>query len=154
MGASDHFYSDPVCEIDAEYRPSKDEKFMNPNQLEYFRRKLIAWRQKLVQGNCDAIQELRDSCDPFDIDLLDKASKESGLAVELRAKDRARKLIAKIDYALGKIKDGTYGYCETTGRPISLERLEARPIATLSIEAQESHEKQERIQREDCIIAY
>ncbi|MDR1032322.1 MAG: RNA polymerase-binding protein DksA [Holosporales bacterium] len=148
MSASDHLCSDPVCDIDAEYRPSQDEEFMNQSQLEYFRRKLVAWRQRLVQGNCCAIQELRDSCDPFDIDPLDKASKESALAIELRAKDRARKLIAKIDYALSKIRDGTYGYCETTGKPISLDRLEARPIATLSIEAQQFHEKQERIQRE------
>ncbi|MDR1475556.1 MAG: RNA polymerase-binding protein DksA [Holosporales bacterium] len=121
---------------------------MGPCQLEYFRRKLIAWRQELVQGNFDAIRGLHQSCDPFSIDPLDKASKESELSFELRSKDRARKLIFKIDAALKKIRNGTYGYCETTGKPILLERLEARPIATLSAEAQEYHEKQERIQRE------
>jgi DnaK suppressor protein len=121
------------------YRPSDKEPFMNERQREYFRAKLLAWREDIH------LQEENQNHP----DLADRASSETDRAIELRARDRQRKLIAKIDEALTRIDDGTYGYCEETGEPISLRRLEARPIATLSVEAQERHERRERVYRDD-----
>ena len=121
---------------------------MNPKQQEYFRRKLLAWRTELLKESEETLESLQEG-GVQEPDLADRASAEMERALELRTRDRARKLIAKIDAALGRIEDGTYGYCEETGEPISLKRLEARPIATLSLEAQERHERMERTHRED-----
>jgi DnaK suppressor protein len=131
-----------------DYRPSEDEPFMNDLQLEYFRQKLLRWRAELLRKAGETLQSLGQGgiAEP---DLTDRASIEADRALELRTRDRARKLIAKIDQALERIENGTYGYCEETGEPIGLKRLEARPIATLSIEAQERHERMERIYRDD-----
>jgi DnaK suppressor protein len=131
-----------------DYRPSEDEPFMNDLQLEYFRQKLLRWRAELLREAGETLQSLGQGgiAEP---DLTDRASIEADRALELRTRDRARKLIAKIDQALERIENGTYGYCEETGEPIGLKRLEARPIATLSIEAQERHERMERIYRDD-----
>jgi DnaK suppressor protein len=130
------------------YRPSNDEPFMNPRQQAYFRRKLNAWRDAILlesQGTLSQLQvdSLREA------DLNDRASSETDWSIELRTRDRQRKLIAKIDSALRRIDDGEYGYCEVTGEPISLGRLEARPIATMTVEAQERHERHEKVSRED-----
>ena len=130
------------------YRPSDDEPFMNERQREYFRRKLLAWRDDILREAKETLQHLQDESQNHS-DLADRASSETDRAIELRARDRQRKLINKIDAALHRIDDGTYGYCEETGEPISLKRLDARPIATLSIEAQERHERRERVYRED-----
>ncbi len=121
--------------IDLDYRPTEDEPFMNERQKSYFRAKLIAWKN-------DILREARET-------LEDRASSETDRAIELRARDRQRKLISKIDAALSRIDEGTYGFCEETGEPISLKRLDARPIATLSIEAQERHERREKVYRDD-----
>jgi DnaK suppressor protein len=131
-----------------DYRPSDEEVFMNPMQLEYFRRKLLAWRTELLKESNDTLQHLQEESfqEP---DIADRASQETDRALELRTRDRARKLIAKIDEALERIEDGTYGYCLETHEPISLRRLEARPIATLSLEAQERHERMEKTHRDD-----
>jgi DnaK suppressor protein len=130
------------------YQPSDDEPFMNPRQLEYFRRHLLRWRDELLQESSHTLQNLQeDSLQSADI--ADRASAETDRAVELRTRDRERKLIQKIDEALERIKDGTYGYCEETDEPIGLRRLEARPIATLSLEAQERHERMEKIYRDE-----
>ncbi len=134
--------------LDDNYRPTEDEEFMNPRQLAYFKKKLENWRDSLLQNSTEALNHLSEDKN-VDIDLNDRASSETDRAIELRTHDRARKLLAKINNALQKIEDGTYGYCEATGEPISLKRLEARPIATLSIEAQEQHERKERIYRDD-----
>jgi DnaK suppressor protein len=131
-----------------DYRPSEDEPFMNPRQREYFRRKLLAWRAELLQESNETLQHLQNDS-PAEPDLADRASTETDRSLELRTRDRERKLISKIDEALRRIEDGTYGYCEETNEPISLKRLAARPIATLSIEAQERHEWMERTHRED-----
>jgi len=131
-----------------DYRPSDNEEFMNPRQLEYFRRKLLRWRQDLLREAGDTLASL-SAGGITEADLTDRASVETDRALELRTRDRARKLIAKIDQALERIENGTYGYCEETGEPIGLKRLEARPIATLSIEAQERHERMERVHRDD-----
>jgi DnaK suppressor protein len=131
-----------------DYRPSEAEPFMNPRQREYFRRKLLAWRAELLQESNETLQHLLNDS-PAEPDLADRASTETDRSLELRTRDRERKLISKIDEALRRIEDGTYGYCEETNEPISLKRLEARPIATLSIEAQERHEWMERTHRED-----
>ncbi|WP_235692117.1 RNA polymerase-binding protein DksA [Elioraea tepida] len=131
-----------------DYRPSEAEEFMNPLQLEYFRRKLLAWRAELLKEADETLASLQAG-GMQEPDLTDRASLETDRALELRTRDRARKLIAKIDQALERIENGTYGYCEETGEPISLRRLEARPIATLSIEAQERHERMERTHRDD-----
>jgi DnaK suppressor protein len=131
-----------------EYRPSDTEPFMNERQREYFRKKLLAWRSNVVKEVKVSLAHLQEE-DRNHPDLADRASSEAGWAIELRARDRQRKLIAKIDSALKRLEDGTYGYCLETGEPISLRRLEARPIATLSIEAQESHERHERLQSDD-----
>jgi DnaK suppressor protein len=131
-----------------DYRPSPAEEFMNPLQLEYFRQKLLRWRAELLREAGETLTSLGEG-GISEADLTDRASVETDRALELRTRDRARKLIAKIDQALERIENGTYGYCEETGEPIGLRRLEARPIATLSIEAQERHERMEKIHRDD-----
>jgi len=130
------------------YRPSEKEPFMNERQREYFRVRLMAWKEEILKEAKETLQHLQEENQNHP-DLADRASSETDRAIELRARDRQRKLIAKIDEALGRIDDGSYGYCEETGEPISLRRLEARPIATLSVEAQERHERRERIYRDD-----
>jgi DnaK suppressor protein len=130
------------------YRPSDKEPFMNERQRDYFRAKLLAWREDILKEAKETLQHLQEENQNHP-DLADRASSETDRAIELRARDRQRKLIAKIDEALGRIEDGSYGYCEETGEPISLRRLEARPIATLSVEAQERHERRERVYRDD-----
>ncbi|QFR32741.1 RNA polymerase-binding protein DksA [Ancylobacter sp. TS-1] len=135
-------------EIDQEYRPREDEPFMNERQREYFRQKLLQWKDDILREAKETLQHLQDENQNHP-DIADRASSETDRAIELRARDRQRKLIAKIDSALERIDDGSYGYCEETGEPISLKRLEARPIATLSIEAQERHERRERVYRDD-----
>ena len=130
------------------YRPTDREPFMNERQRDYFRNKLLAWREDILREAQETLQHLQDENQNHP-DLADRASSETERAIELRARDRQRKLIAKIDAALQRIEDGTYGFCEETGEPIALRRLEARPIATLSIEAQERHERRERVYRED-----
>jgi len=130
------------------YRPTDSEPFMNERQREYFRRKLLAWRDDILREARETLQHLQDESQNHS-DLADRASSETDRAIELRARDRQRKLVAKIDAALQRIDDGTYGFCEETGEPISLKRLDARPIATLSIEAQERHERRERVYRDD-----
>jgi DnaK suppressor protein len=131
-----------------DYRPSPAEEFMNPLQLEYFRQKLLRWRAELLREAGETLTSLGEG-GISEADLTDRASVETDRALELRTRDRARKLIAKIDQALERIENGTYGYCEETGEPIGLRRLEARPIATLSIEAQERHERMEKVHRDD-----
>jgi DnaK suppressor protein len=130
------------------YRPTEREPFMNERQRDYFRQKLHAWREDILREAKETLQHLQDENQNHP-DLADRASSETDRAIELRARDRQRKLIAKIDSALQRLDEGTYGYCEETGEPISLRRLEARPIATLSVEAQERHERRERIYRDD-----
>jgi len=130
------------------YRPSDEEEFMNPRQREYFRQKLLQWRADLLQGSTETLHHLQAG-GLQEADAADRATLEAGTAIELRTRDRERKLIAKIDEALRRIEDGTYGYCEETNEPIGLRRLEARPTATLSIEAQERHEQHERTHRDD-----
>jgi DnaK suppressor protein len=130
------------------YRPTDKEPFMNERQRDYFRQRLLAWREDILKEAKETLQHLQDENQNHP-DLADRASSETDRAIELRARDRQRKLIAKIDAALNRIDDGTYGYCEETGEPIALKRLEARPIATLSVEAQERHERRERIYRDD-----
>jgi DnaK suppressor protein len=134
--------------IDEGYRPTEDEPFMNERQREYFRRKLIRWKGEILKEAQETLAALQSENENHP-DLADRASSETDRAIELRARDRQRKLISKIDAALSRIDDGTYGYCEETGDPISLKRLEARPIATLSLEAQERHERNERVYRDD-----
>ena len=131
-----------------DYRPAEDEPFMNDRQLEYFRRKLINWKQDLLSQSSETIGNLQDSARSVP-DLADRASEETDRALELRTRDRQRKLVAKIDAALRRIDNGEYGYCEVTGEPISLKRLDARPIATMTLEAQEKHERRERVHRDD-----
>ena len=130
------------------YRPTEKEPFMNERQKEYFRQKLAIWREDILKEAKDTLQHLQDE-NVNHPDLADRASSETDRAIELRARDRQRKLINKIDAALHRIDHGTYGYCEETGEPIGIKRLEARPIATLSVEAQERHERRERIYRDD-----
>jgi DnaK suppressor protein len=130
------------------YRPSQKEPFMNERQREYFRQKLLDWREDILKEARETLQHLQDENQNHS-DLADRASSETDRAIELRARDRQRKLISKIDAAIQRIDDGTYGYCEETGEPIALKRLEARPIATLSLEAQERHERRERVYRDD-----
>lgn len=130
------------------YRPTEDEPFMSKRQKEYFRRKLLAWKDDILRESNQTLQHLQEDT-VQEPDLADRASTETERALELRTRDRQRKLISKIDAALRRIEDGTYGYCEETGEPISLKRLDARPIATLSIEAQERHERREKVYRDD-----
>ena len=134
--------------LEAAYRPTDTEPFMNDRQKEYFRRKLLAWKDDILRESRETLTALQNESENHP-DLADRASSETDRAIELRARDRQRKLISKIDAALARLDDGTYGYCEETGEPISLKRLEARPIATLSIEAQERHERNERVYRDD-----
>ena len=134
--------------FDKLYRPTDREPFMSERQREYFRLKLLDWREDILKEAKETLQHLQDDNQNHP-DLADRASSETDRAIELRARDRQRKLIAKIDAALQRIEDGTYGYCEETGEPIAIKRLEARPIATLSIEAQERHERRERVYRDD-----
>ncbi len=131
-----------------DYRPAEDEPFMNDRQLEYFRRKLQNWKAELMDDSKSTIEGLQDSTRNIP-DIADRASEETDRALELRTRDRQRKLVAKIDAALRRIDQGEYGYCEDTGEPISLKRLDARPIATLSLEAQERHERAEKVHRDD-----
>ena len=130
------------------YRPTEKEPFMNERQREYFRARLLTWKEEILKEAKETLLHLQEENQNHP-DLADRASSETDRAIELRARDRQRKLISKIEEALGRIEDGSYGYCEETGEPISLRRLEARPIATLSVEAQERHERRERIYRDD-----
>lgn len=136
-----------VSEID-EYRPSEDEPFMNDRQKEYFKRKLLSWKDDILRESQGTINNLQEDNNHLP-DIADRASSETEKALELRTRDRQRKLISKIDSALRRIETGEYGYCEETGEPISLRRLDARPIATLSLEAQERHEREERVYKDD-----
>ena len=131
-----------------DYTPAEDEPFMNDRQLEYFRRKLIAWKQDILADSRDTIETLQEGTRNIP-DVTDRASEETDRALELRTRDRQRKLVSKIDAALRRIDEGEYGYCEVTGEPISLKRLDARPIATMSLEAQERHERREKVHRDD-----
>jgi len=137
-----------TTKLPANYRPKKDEPFMNAKQREYFRQKLNSWREGLLQESSATLQYLQEESVNAP-DIADRASMEAERSVELRTRDRARKLISKIDDALGRLEDGSYGYCVETEEPIGIQRLEARPIATLSLEAQERHERMERTYRDD-----
>jgi DnaK suppressor protein len=130
------------------YRPSHDEEFMNPYQQEYFRRKLLAWKDEILREARETLETLQKES-LREADVTDRASSETDWSIELRTRDRQRKLISKIDAALRRIETGDYGYCEVSGEPISLQRLDARPIATMTLEAQEMHERTERVTRED-----
>lgn len=131
-----------------DYRPAESEPFMNERQLEYFRRKLLAWKQELLSGSKETLEGLQDGARNIP-DIADRASEESDRALELRTRDRQRKLVGKIEAALRRIESGEYGYCEVTGEPISLKRLDARPIATMTLEAQERHERREKVHRDN-----
>ena len=131
-----------------EYRPSEDEPFMNQRQREYFRAKLMSWKDDILRESRETLENLQEESQNHP-DMADRASSESDRSLELRTRDRQRKLIAKIDSALKRIDDGTYGYCEETGDPIGVARLDARPIATLSLEAQEMHERREKVYRDE-----
>ncbi len=137
-----------ITVVPDDYRPTDDEPFMNERQKDYFRRKLMSWRDSLFAESRETLTALQNESENHP-DIADRASSETDRAIELRARDRQRKLIAKIESALARIEDGGYGYCIDTGEPISLKRLDARPIATLSVEAQERHERRERVYRED-----
>ena len=138
----------PIAQSDDGYRPSSDEPFMNERQLSYFRDKLLRWKADIMNEAKGTLEQLQvDSL--REPDVTDRASSETDWSIELRTRDRQRKLIAKIDAALRRISDGEYGYCEVTGEPISLARLEARPIATMTVEAQERHERNEKVSRDD-----
>ena len=130
------------------YRPSDDEPFMNDRQLEYFKQKLLAWKEEILRESRETVTHLQAETENH-ADLADRASSETDRALELRTRDRQRKLISKIDQALRRVEDASYGYCEETGEPIGLARLDARPTATLSLEAQERHERRERVHRDD-----
>ncbi len=134
--------------IDLDYKPTDEEPFMNERQKSYFRGKLIAWRNEILREARETLETLQQENSNLP-DLADRASSETDRSIELRARDRQRKLISKIDSALARLDEGTYGFCEDTGEPIGLKRLDARPIATLSIEAQERHEKREKVYRDD-----
>ena len=132
----------------SEYRPTEDEPFMNERQLEYFKQKLLGWKEDILRESRETVTHLQAETENHP-DLADRASSETDRALELRTRDRQRKLISKIDEAMRRIEDGSYGYCEETGEPIGVARLDARPIATLSLEAQERHERRERVHRDD-----
>ena len=134
--------------LDEDYRPAEDEPFMNDRQIEYFRRKLINWKNDILDNSSDTVAGMKDQTRNIP-DVADRASEETDRALELRTRDRERKLVAKIDVALRRIDEGEYGYCSITGEPISLKRLDARPIATMSLEAQERHERREKVHRDD-----
>jgi DnaK suppressor protein len=133
---------------EADYRPTENEPFMNPRQREYFRRKLENWKEDILRESRETLENLQEESQNHP-DMADRASSESDRALELRTRDRQRKLISKIDAALKRIEDGSYGYCEETGDPIGIARLDARPIATLSLEAQEMHERREKVYRDE-----
>lgn len=132
----------------SDYRPAESEPFMNDQQVEYFRRKLLEWKAQLLADSKDTVTDMQEGTRNIP-DVSDRASEETDRALELRTRDRQRKLVSKIDAALRRIEDGSYGYCDVTGEPISLKRLDARPIATLSLEAQERHERKEKVYRDD-----
>jgi RNA polymerase-binding transcription factor len=134
--------------LNADYRPAEDEPFMNDRQKEYFRKKLTDWKDSILEDSRDTIEGMQEGTRNIP-DVADRASEETDRALELRTRDRGRKVVAKIESALRRIEDGTYGYCDDTGEPISLKRLDARPIATLSLEAQERHERKEKVHRDD-----
>ena len=134
--------------MDQAYRPAEDEPFMNGRQVDYFRNKLLAWKNQILEQNKGTIEGMQSDARSIP-DVADRASEETDRALELRTRDRQRKLVSKIDSALRRIDEGSYGYCEVTGEPISLKRLDARPIATLSLEAQEMHERREKVHRDD-----
>jgi DnaK suppressor protein len=138
----------PEVFLPDDYRPAEDEPFMNDRQLEYFRRKLLIWKEELLEQSAETLEGLQDSGRSVP-DIADRASEETDRALELRTRDRQRKLVSKIDAALRRIDHGEFGYCEMTGEPISLKRLDARPIATMTLEAQEKHERRERVHRAD-----
>lgn len=138
----------PEVFLPDDYRPAEEEPFMNERQLEYFRRKLVNWKAELLEQSAETIDNLQDSARNVP-DIADRASEETDRALELRTRDRQRKLVAKIDSALRRIENGEFGYCEVTGEPISLKRLDARPIATMTLEAQEKHERREKVHRDD-----
>ncbi|OYU19007.1 MAG: RNA polymerase-binding protein DksA [Rhodobacteraceae bacterium PARR1] len=138
----------PEVFLPDDYRPAEEEPFMNERQLEYFRRKLVNWKAELLEQSAETIDNLQDSARNVP-DIADRASEETDRALELRTRDRQRKLVAKIDSALRRIENGEFGYCEVTGEPISLKRLDARPIATMTLEAQEKHERREKVHREE-----
>src|SRR5260221_13674221 len=140
--------SSSVVLKEPEYRPTEGEPFMNERQVEHFRQKLLAWKEDILRESRETVTHLQSETENHP-DLADRASSETDKALELRTRDRQRKLISKIDEALRRIDDGAYGYCEETGEPITLARLEARPIATLGLEAQERHERRERVHRDD-----
>jgi DnaK suppressor protein len=131
-----------------DYKPAESEPFMNARQLEYFRRKLLAWKEELLEGSKETLVDLANSSRNLP-DVADRASEETDRALELRTRDRQRKLVSKIDAAMRRIESGDFGYCDVTGEPISLKRLDARPIATMTLEAQERHERSERVHRDD-----
>ncbi len=137
-----------AAKLSPNYRPKESEPFMNPRQREYFRLKLLKWKEDILLESRETLKHLQNESTQHP-DLADRASDETDRSIELRTRDRQRKLIAKIDAALKRLDDGSYGYCEETGEPISLRRLDARPVATLSIEAQERHERREKIHRDD-----
>lgn len=138
----------PENKFDVEYQPSEDEPFMNPRQLDYFRRKLLAWKASILAESRGTIEHMQAGTRNIP-DIADRASEETDRALELRTRDRQRKVVSKIDAALRRIEDGTYGYCEETHEPISISRLDARPVATLSLEAQERHERMEKTHRDE-----
>ena len=137
-----------LVELDIGYTPGEDEPFMNEKQMTYFKNKLEAWKSEILRESKSTIEVLQEESDKLP-DAADRASSETDRSIELRARDRQRKLITKIDAALRRIEDGSYGYCEETGEPIGIKRLDARPIATLSIEAQERHERREKVYRDE-----
>jgi DnaK suppressor protein len=134
--------------LDGDYRPADSEPFMNDKQVEYFRRKLTDWKNSILADSRDTIEGMQEGARNIP-DVADRASEETDRALELRTRDRERKVVSKIDAALRRIDEGSYGYCDATGEPISLKRLDARPIATLSLEAQERHERKEKVHRDD-----
>lgn len=135
-------------EVEADYFPSEDEPFMNDRQKDYFRQKLLDWKESILNESRETVSQMQSDARNIP-DIADRASEETDRALELRTRDRQRKLIGKIDSALRRIENDEYGYCEDTGNPISLRRLDARPIATLSLEAQERHERREKVYRDD-----
>lgn len=135
--------------VPANYKPTEKEKYMNAVMLEYFRQKLLHWKAEIIRESDEMLHDLQDEGGMQEPDIADRAAVETEVALELRARDRQRKLIAKIDEALERVRTGDYGYCEDTGEPIGIKRLEARPVATLTVEAQELHERMERTQRDE-----
>lgn len=148
MGREAFMQTATVLVEKSDYRPSEDEPFMNERQLEYFKNKLLAWKEEILRESRETVSHLQKETENH-ADLADRASSETDRALELRTRDRQRKLISKIDQALRRVEDGSYGYCEETGEPIGLARLDARPTATMSVEAQERHERRERVHRDD-----